>query len=251
MSEEVLEPQGGEVVQETLQTPVQPVMQTQEGTPSVEPQQTPQEPEQLPRIEIAEYHNEEVRNVLTTLNTFLPNVDLNRAFSKAIELGDSQAIDVNYLRDVLGEQADPLIATIGQMADAYGDVSDNTYREVFESVGGEERWRGIAAFFNENATKAEKELARRLTTSKNPAEILEGAEFVKAFAQRLGGVPKVPSKVGATPASGGGNGLSQEEYLEQYRALRDSPKWNSDPYARDEMIKQLDQQRQLGIKLGR
>lgn len=243
-----------------------------QGEPTASPQSTPQitpqitqpivpptieteaeevEQEVLPRLEIADYHDEEVRNVLETLNVFLPNVDLNRAFSKAIELGDSQAIDVNYLRDVLGDQADPLIATIGQMADAYGDVTDHTYQEVFDSVGGEEQWRGIAAFFNENATPAEKELARRLTTSKNPKEIKEGAEFVKAFAQRLGGVPKVPSKVGGVPAYGGGRGLSHEEYIEQYQALSASPKWNSDPHGRDEMLRELDQQRQLGIKLGR
>lgn len=246
--EGTLEPQGSQVTAPVVNTP--PV-NPQAPVEPVEKSESVEQPE-LPRLEIAEHYEDDVKNIVTTLNHLMPNMDLQRAFGQALDLGDSQAIDRNYLREMVGDEniANAIANTIGMVADSYGDVTDQAYTEVFESVGGQEQWQGIANFFNSNATESEKNYARRLTTSKNPKEIKEGAEFVKAYAQRMGAISKTPTKIGSGAGVIGGQGLSEQEYREKYREIR-STLWNSNRLEAERQIRELDQQRIIGKQLGR
>lgn len=216
------------------------------------PKEAVETPEVMPRLEVAEYHSEEVGGVLHTLNFLMPNVDLPRAFGAAIEEGDSSLIDVNYLHDVFGDDPaiEHVIRTLAGVADAYGETSASTYDEVFESVGGKEQWAGIRDFFNSNATEAELALAKRLTTSRNPEEIRQGAEFVVAFAQRAGATSKVPKSISTGAGTQGGAGLSEADFIEAYNELRNSPEWDRNPQAVDAAVAELDRLRAIGIRNG-
>ena len=243
-----LEPQDSQVTTPVVNTPP---ATPQAPTEPVEKPESVEQPE-LPRLEVAEHYEDDVKNIVTTLNHLMPNMDLQRAFGQALDSGDSQAIDRNYLREMVGDEniANAIANTIGMVADSYGDVTDQAYTEVFESVGGQEQWQGIANFFNSNATESEKNYARRLTTSKNPKEIKEGAEFVKAYAQRMGAISKTPAKIGSGAGAIGGQGLSEQEYREKYREIR-STLWNSNRLEAERQIREIDQQRIIGKQLGR
>lgn len=223
--------------------------------PNVNPLDVPKvegdNPEPLPRLAVEDYHSPEVANILHTVNALMPTIDVQRAFGEAIASGDSSAIDVNYIREMLGDVADPIIQTMAGVADAYGNTSDTVYQEVFDSVGGQEQWQGIADFFNSNATELEKREARRLTTSKNPNEIREGAEYVKTFAQRMGAMPKTPVGIQAGAGNVGGAGLTEEQHLEEYWKIRNSDVWNDNPQQAELMIQRIDEQRMVAKRQGR
>lgn len=211
---------------------------------------TPEDVE-LPRLEVADYHSEEVADIIHTMNHLLPDVDLSRVFGTALETGDAGDIDVNHMREVYGDKADHLIRVMQGIVNAYGDTTDTAYQEVFDKVGGQEQWATVRDVFLENCTDAERNYVARLTRSKNPQEIQEGADFVISYAQRLGGVPKTPARVKTGSTGGGGMGLSKAEYLTQYQELKASDIWHRDPFGRDEAIKALDEQRLLGMRNGK
>lgn len=172
------------------------------------------------------------------------DLDFDRVFGKALEAGDPNLLDLNYLKDKgganaqgLADLATSIVALINQKATAQADA-------VYKLAGGADQWNAATAAFNKNAPQELRLAVAQLADSGKEANVSAAAKLVMQYSQGQGFVPNTTTLL----TSGGGS--IQEQALDKagfQEALN-----KLDPNARDFVAKrsELFARRALGKQLG-
>lgn len=136
-------------------------------------------------------------------------VDHNRAFGQAIAHDDARFIDVAYLKEVLGDDAEEAKQAAEFLLNYADTYAANLQTKLYSSVeGGEEAVRVAARHFNDTATPAEKALVTQMLDSGN-FEYMQHA--IKLMTERTKGVmPQHRPQTFGTPT--GLQPISRDEF---------------------------------------
>lgn len=149
------------------------------------------------------------------------SVDRQRAFGNALVHGDTNLIDVAYLREVAGADGDRLATLAKGIVTHCNEQASQATQDVYTLSGGEANWDASSAAFNKGAPAYLKQVVGQLIDSGDRVKIKAGAEMVVKFAQESGYVAIAPT--GQVQAGGGapgsGLGLGKEEFQKLHNAL--------------------------------
>lgn len=173
-------------------------------------------------------------------------VDRGRALGNALTHGDPSLIDVAYLREVGGKDAERLVTIAQGIVQHCTAAAAQATASVFALAGGEANWDAATAAFNRSAPDHLKQFVKYSLDSGSASQVEAGAKAVVEFAKSSGLV--------ATPgtgfiASGGGapgsaQGLSKDAFQAAHAALDK----NSRTYEREKG--ELYGRRQIGKQMG-
>lgn len=181
------------------------------------------------------------------LDAHYPNIDRERVLGRALEFGDPDLIDINYLKDVVGDQYDLVLPFFEDIVEQQSQGFDAVVNEIHEFVGGKAQWEGIANAFATNAPASVRNVVKQLVDSNKLEDVKQGIEFIVDFAQRNGLAAKQPKRLDSYGQSTGGDTLTAEQFR---AALRELGGRNSDPKRYDTQVEILRKQRAAGIELG-
>lgn len=189
-----------------------------------------------------------VKRIVQLVDTHYPNLDRQRLMGKALEFGDPDFIDTNYLRDQLGDQADMLIPFLEEIVETTQQSYENLVQDIYKEVGGAERWQGIAKVFTQSAPASIRSVAKQLIDSQDMEQIEQGIRLILDYSEQSGIAPKPPRLIqGQGFTQGGGQGLSAEDFKAELAKIGSR---NSNPRNYDKLVTELRQRRALGIELG-
>ncbi|MGL5261028.1 MAG: hypothetical protein ACRC9P_01445 [Bacteroides sp.] len=183
-----------------------------------------------------------------------PNLDLNRTLSRAWESGDPDLIDVNYLREVAGDEfgkyyGEYFSDLINSYTESRVQELDQWANSVFEKVGGKPKWERITSTFNTNASPTVVETVKEFLDSVDPRQRDVGVEMILNFVQPYGILAKQGAKAGelggATPATATGSALSSKEYMAEVAKLS-----NSGRLTESGALEELRARRAAGVQAG-
>lgn len=162
------------------------------------------------------------------------DVDLNRVLGNALAHGDANLIDVQYLAEKGGANAQYLAQIAKGIVQAVSAKGDALLSEVHTMAGGEAAWGQATAVFNASAPAALKTAVKTMLDSRNPTQVRAGAMLVSEFGRASGRIPQrgAPLLNGASTGLGAASGLSKAGFqaelfkLDQsapgYREARDA-----------------------------
>lgn len=189
-----------------------------------------------------------VKRIVQLVDTHYPHLDRQRVMGKALEFGDPDFIDTNYLRDQLGDQADILIPFLEEIVETTQQSYESLVQDIYKEVGGAERWQGIAKVFTQSAPESIRSVAKQLIDSQDMDQIEQGIRLILDYSEQSGIAPKPPRLIqGQGFTQGGGQGLSAEDFKAELAKIGSR---NSNPRNYDKMVTELRQRRALGIELG-
>lgn len=153
----------------TPATPTAPV-QTQTPAPAPAPANEPGQPEP-PKYEYPTLDNPDAQSIV---NVFAEkNVDpavLDSIFSKAIQSGNIEDVNVKALREAVGSNADLIMATARKVYEDNKRASEQAIKDVHNMFGGKESWEAMVAWAHAQAA-ADPAFATKLNTYRSMIDI--------------------------------------------------------------------------------
>lgn len=187
-----------------------------------------------------------IKSMATVMQTVGKGVDLDRAIGKAIEDGRTDLIDVAYLREVGGANAQDLITIATGLVNAVAAKSASVSNEVHALAGGQANWDAGVAVFNQAAPSELRLVVAQMLDSGKEQLIKAGAKMVVEFSKNSGKLPSVnPLLQSGASAPAAAQALDKVAFQTELRKL--------DPNSRDfqSQREQLFARRQLGRQLGK
>ena len=144
-------------------------------------------------------------------------VDLERIAAKAIEYGDINLLDVNFIREKYPQFERQFIAVTQAIIDQRGVVENFNRQQIYNLAGGEQNWNAAVSVFNANAPDYLRTAVRSLIDG---GKQTEGAQLLMDYVQGsgLGVVPG--DRIKSTNISAGNGGLTKEKFQEEMQKLR-------------------------------
>lgn len=206
---------------------------------------TPAAPGNLNEFDVAGIDDPIIRSMATVMQTVGKGVDLDRAIGKAISDGRVDLIDVAYLREVGGENAQSLITIAQNLVQAVEAKGNAVNAKIHGLAGGEQHWNNGVAAFNTAAPVELRTVVAQMLDSGKENLIEAAAKIVVQFSKGAGVLPQVNPTVQAG-ASGvpAAQALSKDAFQAELRKL--DP--NSRSFQNDRGA--LFTRRQLGRQLG-
>lgn len=187
-----------------------------------------------------------IKSMATVMQTVGKGVDMDRAIGKAIEDGRTDLIDVAYLREVGGANAQDLITIATGLVNAVAAKSASVSNEVHALAGGQANWDAGVAVFNQAAPSELRLVVAQMLDSGKEQLIKAGAKMVVEFSKNSGKLPSVnPLLQSGASAPAAAQALDKVAFQTELRKL--------DPNSRDfqSQREQLFARRQLGRQLGK
>lgn len=187
-----------------------------------------------------------IKSMATVMQTVGKGVDMDRAIGKAIEDGRTDLIDVAYLREVGGANAQDLITIATGLVNAVAAKSASVSNEVHALAGGQANWDAGVAVFNQAAPSELRLVVAQMLDSGKEQLIKAGAKMVVEFSKNSGKLPTVnPLLQSGASAPAAAQALDKVAFQTELRKL--------DPNSRDfqSQREQLFARRQLGRQLGK
>jgi hypothetical protein len=187
-----------------------------------------------------------LKSMATVLKTVGKGVDLDRAIGRAISEGRTDLIDVAYLREKGGANANDLITIAQGLVQAVQAKGAAVTDSVHKLAGGEAQWDAGVAAFNAQAPRELRMVVAQMLDSNKEDLIQAGAKLVVEFSKSSGAIPNV----GATVATGASSlpaaqALSKLEFQDELRKL------NPQDRSYEEQRKTLFARRSLGRQLNK
>ena len=182
------------------------------------------------------------RIVARSLEALVGDLDIERAFNRAIEEDDARFIDVAYLQEKLGDKAQDAIDAAKYLLEYADTVSQRYLDEVYSVVpGGEEALRVATQHFNATADAATKQVIANLLDSGDVTSMKFAAQQIMQSAR--GVVPKAGNSAPASSvgSAGAGVGISRAQFTEMYQKNPNMP---------DREYQKLREQLALGLQQG-
>lgn len=187
-----------------------------------------------------------IKSMATVMQTVGKGVDMDRAIGKAIEDGRTDLIDVAYLREVGGANAQDLITIATGLVNAVAAKSASVSNEVHTLAGGQANWDAGVAVFNQAAPSELRLVVAQMLDSGKEQLIKAGAKMVVEFSKNSGKLPSIhPLLQSGASAPAAAQALDKASFQAELQKL--------DPQSRDfiEQRAQLFARRQLGRQLGK
>lgn len=160
-------------------------------------------------------------SMLTVFDHGAKGLDRSRALGNALSRSDASLVDVAYIREVAGDQADALIAVAKSIVTHATASVAAVESAILTAAGGQASWDAAAAAFNKTAQPGMKSYVASEMGSGNRDRILAAAALVTEHAKSSGLVPDQGQHI--TPGGGGqpGNGsaLSKAEFKTELAKL--------------------------------
>lgn len=187
-----------------------------------------------------------IKSMATVMQTVGKGIDLDRAIGKAIEDGRTDLIDVAYLREKGGANAQDLITIATGLVNAVAAKSAAVSNEVHTLAGGQANWDAGVAVFNQAAPQELRMVVAQMLDSGKEQLVKAGAKMVVEFSKNSGKLPSVnPLLQSGASAPAQAQALDKVGFQEELRKLN--------PQSRDfgAQREQLFARRQLGRQLGK
>lgn len=185
-----------------------------------------------------------LKSMATVMKTVGKDLDLDRVLGKAIDTGNAEFIDVAYLREKAGANADELITIAQGIVQGVVAEAQKVQQSVYDTAGGVDQWNACAGAFNTKAPEALKTTVVTMLNSGDAKLVKAASELVVQFAKSQGFVPNANPLVQTGGASmPAAQALSKEEFQTELFKLdknaRDFPAKRGALFARRELGKRL------------
>ena len=144
-------------------------------------------------------------------------VDLERIAAKAIEYGDINLLDVNFIREKYPQFEQQFIAVAQAIIDQRGVVENFNRQQIYNLAGGEQNWNAAVSVFNANAPDYLRTAVRSLIDG---GKQTEGAQLLMDYVQGSGLGVVQGDRIQSTNISAGNGGLTKEQFQEEMQKLR-------------------------------
>ena len=222
------------------------------GTPATAPTNAPaaqasaQGTDDLNSYDVNTIEDPIIRSMATVLQTSGKGVDMNRALGLAIERGDAELVDVAYLREAGGANAEQLVVIAKGIVDAIEAKASEVTSRVHALAGGADAWNASTASFN-TAAPAELKLVVKQMLDSNQSNLIEaGAKIVVQFGKSSGLLPNPKPSVQGGPA-----GMPAAMALDKFEFQAELNKLDSTDRQFPQKRAELFARRQLGKNLGK
>ena len=173
-------------------------------------------------------------------------VDRGRALGNALTHGDPALIDVAYLREVGGKDAERLVTLAQGIVQHCTAAAAAATTAVYALAGGEANWDAATAAFNRSAPDHLKQFVKYSLDSGSASQVDAGAKAVVEFAKSSGLV--ATSGTGFVATGGGQPGSAQGLSKEGFQSAHSALDKNSRTYEREKG--ELYGRRQIGKQMG-
>lgn len=188
-------------------------------TKEAEPAAADPAPESYNALDPSTIEDPTLRSMATSFKLLGNGLDFDRIFSKAIDAGDPKLLDINYLREKGGANAEGLVGLAESIVNFTNQQAIAQQNAIFAMAGGEEQWRAATAAFNEKAPAEYKLAVKQLIDSRVKANIEAGAKLVTQFALGQGYVPTKAGLLSAGAGAPSGVGLDKATFQAELRKL--------------------------------
>ncbi len=148
-----------------------------------------------------------MKSMLTVFDHGAKGLDRSRALGNALARGDASLVDVAYIREHGGEQAESLIEVAKSIVTHATAAVAEVSTAILAASGGQAGWDAAAAAFNKTALPSMRDYVAKEMESGNRARILAAAAFVTDHAKGSGLV----TNQGVVVQPGGGNNGNPSE----------------------------------------
>lgn len=184
-----------------------------------------------------------LRSMASAFKMLGTGLDFDRIFAKAIDAGDPKLLDLAYLREKAGANADGLVGLAESIVNFTNQQAIQQTAAIYALAGGEAQWQAATAAFNTNAPAEYKLAVKQLIDSGNKANIEAGAKLVTQFALGQGYVPTPGSMLNAGAGNPTGSGLDKTTFQAELQKLnqndRDYNAKREDLFARRRLGQQI------------
>lgn len=142
-----------------------------------------------------------IKSMATVLQTVGKGLDMDRAIGKAIADGRPDLIDVAYLREKGGANAEDLISIANGLVNAVSAKSNAVHAEVHALAGGKDGWDAGVAAFNTGAPQELRIVVAQMLDSGKDNLIKAAAKLVVEFSKGSGFIPNINPDIQSGAAS--------------------------------------------------
>lgn len=185
-----------------------------------------------------------LRSMATAFKQLGNGMDFDRVFAKALDSGDASLLDMAYLREKAGANADSLAGLAESIVRVVNQRATAAQTAVHNIAGGEANWNASTAAFNKAAPPEFKLAISQMLDSGKEAQVQAAAKLVVQFAKGQGYVPTPAELLNAGAGANAGQALDKAGFQAELQKLN--------PSARDYAVQrgQLFARRQIGKSLG-
>jgi len=201
---------------------------------------------ELASYDVSSIEDPIIKSMATIMQTVGKGLDMDRALGKAIADGRADLIDVAYLREKGGANADDLIAIANGLVNAVAAKSAAVTSEVHKLAGGEEQWDAGVAVFNKSAPQELRMVVAQMLDSGKDNMIQAGAKLIVEFSKGSGYLPNVTPGVNSGAAS-----MPAAQALDKFEFQAELRKLNPQDRNFNEQRADLFARRSLGRSLGK
>ena len=187
-----------------------------------------------------------IKSMATVMQTVGKGLDMDRAIGKAIADGRPDLIDVAYLREKGGANAEELITIANGLVNAVAAKGNAVTAEVHNLAGGEAGWDAGVAAFNKGAPQELRVVVAQMLDSGKDNLIKAAAKLVVEFSKGSGYIPNVNPGVQSGAAS-----LPAAQALDKFAFQEELRKLNPQDRNFNAQRGELFARRALGRSLGK
>lgn len=182
-------------------------------------------PENLESFDVEGIDDPIIKSMATVMQTVGKGLDLDRVMSRALAYGDPTLIDVAYLNEKAGANAQQLVTIAQGIVQAVNAKSDAITQSVYAVAGGEAQWNASVAAFNQAAPQELRLTVAHMLDSTKDTLIQAGAKIIAEFGKNSGMIPQQGAPLlQAAAGQFAGQGLSKADFKAELAKLRpDAP----------------------------
>ena len=145
-------------------------------------------------------------------STNATEADLERIAAKAIEYGDINLLDMNFIREKYPKFEQQFVAVAQAIIEQRSAVENFNRQQIYNLAGGENKWNAAVSVFNANAPDYLRTAVRSLIDG---GKQTEGAQLLMDYVQYSGLGIVQGDRVQSTNLSAGNGGLSRNQFQEE------------------------------------
>lgn len=182
-------------------------------------------PDNLESFDVEGIDDPIIKSMATVMQTVGKGLDLDRVMSRALAYGDPTLIDVAYLNEKAGANAQQLVTIAQGIVQAVNAKSEAITQSVYAVAGGEAQWNASVAAFNQSAPQELRLTVAQMLDSTKDTLIQAGAKIISEFGKNSGMIPQMGAPLlQAAAGQFAGQGLSKADFKAELAKLRpDTP----------------------------
>lgn len=217
------------------------------GTPAAPTEPTPPiDQDSLNLLNIENIQNPVIKSMAQVMQTAGKGLDMDRIFKKALESGDAELLDLAYIKDKAGANAEQLTTIAKGIVQAVQADTEKTVGAIHALAGGEANWNACVSAFNTNAPQELKQVISTMLNSGNNQQIESAGKLLIQFAQGQGFVPNQQPIV-----QNGGAAVSSAQALSKAEFQAELQKLDTRSPTHQQEREALFNRRVLGKKMGK